>query len=97
MSECRHGIEAGSCADCRRTLDTPVTRSQGSIAEVMRPDFGALWRAANPDDGLGPWISSRWGGRCRGCGSLFEPGDPIRYYEGEDGYLAECCGGTPAG
>jgi hypothetical protein len=60
-------------------------------------DWGALWRAASPDDGLGPWITSRWGGYCRGCGHRFEPGDLIRYYAGEDSYLAECCGVSPDG
>jgi hypothetical protein len=60
-------------------------------------DWAALWLVAHPDDGLGPWIVSVWGGRCRGCGELFDPGDLIRRYEDENGYLAECCGSLPAG
>jgi hypothetical protein len=63
--------------------------------DPLHPDFGGLWDAANPADGLGPWLVSRYGGRCRGCGGVFEPGELIRYYAEEDGYLAECCGADP--
>jgi hypothetical protein len=58
-------------------------------------DWGALWLIAHPQDGMRGWIVSRYGGRCRGCGNRFEPGELIRYYDGEDGYLAECCGVDP--
>jgi hypothetical protein len=94
VAECRHGIDQASCADCRpsRGIVTPH-----GIMELLPPDWGALWRAAHPDDGLGPWIESRWGGHCRGCGELFEPGDLIRKDFAEDGYLAECCGVSPDG
>ena len=62
----------------------------------LRYDWAQLWKTAHPDDGLRNWIISEYGGRCRGCGALFEVGDLIRYYEDEDGYLAECCGDSPA-
>lgn len=57
-------------------------------------DWAHLWAIAHPDDGLRDWIISQYGGRCRGCGSVFEAGELIRYYADEDGYLAECCGGS---
>lgn len=58
-------------------------------------DWQQLWDLAHPDSGLGPWIISQFGGRCRGCGNVFEAGELIRYYSGEDGYLGECCGVSP--
>jgi hypothetical protein len=66
------------------------------VSNPLNPDFGELWEKAHPDAGLGPWIVSLYGGICRGCGSRFEPGELIRYYAGEDGYLGECCGVDPA-
>ena len=101
MAECRHGIEAGSCADCREDRVRKLYEVPPGIPlppvlpQPQGYDWAQLWDIANPDDGLRDWIVSRWGGRCRGCGSVFEAGDLIRYYAGEDGYLAECCGGSP--
>jgi hypothetical protein len=52
----------------------------------------AMWDMAFPASGLGPWMVSRYDGYCRGCGARFEAGELIRWYDGEGGYLAECCG-----
>lgn len=91
MAECRHGIDQGSCADCSQPRVTPHADHPG------QPDFGALWQAAHPDDGLGPWVTSRWDGTCRGCGERWEAGELIRYYAGEDGWLCGECGASPGG
>ena len=58
-------------------------------------DWARLWELACSE--YGPWILSRYDGRCRGCGNAFEAGELIRYYTPEDGYLAECCGVSPDG
>lgn len=41
---------------------------------------------------LGRWFAAGYPGECSGCGDIFDAGDRIRA-DGEDGYLAECCGG----
>lgn len=53
----------------------------------------AFAEAQERTDGLGPWISSRYDGRCAGCGGRWSSGDLIRYGEEEGGWLGECCGG----
>jgi hypothetical protein len=52
----------------------------------------AMWDMAFPGDGLHPWMNARWDGHCRACGKPYQAGDLIRFYDGEGGYLAECCG-----
>jgi hypothetical protein len=47
--------------------------------------------------GLGSWRVSVYDGYCRGCGARFEAGELIRWYDGEQGWLAECCGVDPPG
>jgi hypothetical protein len=51
-----------------------------------------MWDMAFPGDGLHPWMNARWDGHCRACGKPYQAGDLIRFYDGEGGYLAECCG-----
>jgi hypothetical protein len=58
-------------------------------------DWEALWRMVQRSSGLGPWILSRYDGYCRGCGARYQAGELIRFYDGEDGWLAECCGVDP--
>jgi hypothetical protein len=45
--------------------------------------------------GLGSWRLSLYDGFCRGCGARFGAGELIRWYDGEMGWLAECCGVDP--
>jgi hypothetical protein len=40
---------------------------------------------------VGPVIEAQYGGRCRGCGDRWEPGDLIAYGEDEDGWLCSSC------
>jgi hypothetical protein len=65
------------------------------VPDPLNPDFGELFEVANPEDGLHPWITSLYGGICKGCGNRFEAGELIRRYDPEEGYLAECCGADP--
>lgn len=58
-------------------------------------DWESLWRMASRWSGLGIWVQSRYDGNCRGCGAAFRAGELIRWYDGEDGWLAECCGVDP--
>jgi len=68
-------------------------RSRTGPPADLTTDWAAMWRTANPEDGLGPWIEARWSGVCRGCGERWEPGEAIRRDAGEDGYLCSFCGG----
>ena len=47
--------------------------------------------AERDNTGLGPWITSRYPGKCSGCGSRFDLFDQIRA-DGDGGWLANCCG-----
>lgn len=70
----------------------------GARRERLTPhsyDWQALWEMAQRGgDGLGSWRVSKWDGSCRGCGGRYEAGELIRWYDGEQGWLAECCGVT---
>lgn len=96
VSMCVHGQPD---PDVVRGIERLTGERYDSATRLWQPapgdyDWAELWRIAHPDDGLRDWIVSQYGGRCRGCGGLFEPGELIRYYADEDGYLAECCGGS---
>ena len=94
MGSCRHGLDQASCLDCRptRALITPHTQRYGTIAEILNPDFAALFAQAQRGDGLGRWITAQYDGICRGCGFRWEPGDMIRFAESEDGFVCSECG-----
>ncbi len=86
---CKHGLESG-CLDCRptRALVTP-----DGIAEILNPDFAALFAQAQRGDGLGRWITAQWDGICRGCGERWTAGeDLIRFAESEGGFVCQECG-----
>jgi hypothetical protein len=42
---------------------------------------------------FGPWFTSRYAGKCAGCGEQWPAGDRIRA-DGSGGYLCEPCGGA---
>lgn len=92
---CKHLLTRSSCAQCMITVVPDERQPPGTFTLRNGYDWAALWELAFPPAGLYPWISSRYGGRCRGCGERFEPGDLIRYDEAEAGYLAGCCGDSP--
>jgi hypothetical protein len=58
-------------------------------------DWESLWRMSQRATGLGSWRLSLYDGFCRGCGARFGAGELIRWYDGEMGWLAECCGVDP--
>ncbi len=67
-----------ACWHCRGLPDVPVLEDEER--EVLRP-------------GMGPQVDAYWPGKCTGCGTRYEPGEPIRT-DGYGGWVrVECCGG----
>ncbi|WP_214103200.1 hypothetical protein [Acrocarpospora catenulata] len=66
------------------------------LTELIREQCAHCRPAPPPEPRLyGRWFAAQFPGDCAGCGERFEEGDEIRW-DGEGGYLAECCGGDDA-
>lgn len=90
---CVHDLPPSWCGNCR---ERSADQLYEVVSGVIVPDFPAIteYAAAGEVKGTGPLFSSRYDGRCRGCGNRWHEGDFIAWSGDEDGYVcADCAGG----
>lgn len=81
-------LEASGCWHCRK-----VTMASNVFLNGVPASWQELWELAEAGMGTpaGPLVQAQYGGRCRACAGMWEPGDFMAFSEDEEGWVCADC------